>query len=188
MRSVKSKFPDNEVSVPSMLTVAQIKDDIAHLIDSGELCLGELCAPYTVVKSSVHDGQLVSVTSAVYGRKIFLREIRQRILEIARTSCQNNQRRLFIALLCPTTTSKSENYVGPSTTCILDKKFKKSKFCQWVTTKPQSTSSNNNLQLRDTTCIMGHKEKSYANTAKQTSVLIQTTGTIVSVGHSSRIF
>ena len=43
--------------------------------------MGESCSPYTIVKSSVHDGKLENVTLKVYGRKIPLLEIRKRILK-----------------------------------------------------------------------------------------------------------
>ena len=80
-RVSKSKLPGNEISVPSMPTVASLKEDVSQLLETGKLSMGEPCSPYTIVKSSVHDGKLENVTSQVYGRKIPLLEIRERILK-----------------------------------------------------------------------------------------------------------
>ena len=68
LRSVKSILPGNEVSVPSMPTVTHIKDDIAHLIDSGELCLGEPCAPYTVLSQAFMMANKYMVVKFLYVR------------------------------------------------------------------------------------------------------------------------
>ena len=64
-----------------MPTVACIKQDISELIDSGRVCMGEPCSPYTVTKSSVNNGKLESKMYVVYGRKIPLLEFRKRILK-----------------------------------------------------------------------------------------------------------
>ena len=64
-----------------MPTVASLKEDVSQLLETGKLSMGEPCSPYTIVKSSVHDGKLENTTSQVYGRKIPLLEIRERILK-----------------------------------------------------------------------------------------------------------
>ena len=72
-----------------MPTVGSLKEDVSQLLETGKLSMGEPCSPYTIVKStpytkvksSVHDGKLENVTSQVYGRKIPLLEIRERILK-----------------------------------------------------------------------------------------------------------
>ena len=75
VRSSKCKLPGNEISVPSMPTEASLKKDIQNLIDTGEFNLGEPCPPYILTKSSVNEeGQIVTDTTEVYGRKISLVE------------------------------------------------------------------------------------------------------------------
>ena len=83
VRSSKCKLPVNEISVPSMPIEASLKKDIQNLIDTGEFNLGEPCAPYILTKSSVNEeGQIVTDTTEVYGRKISLVEIRKSLLKI----------------------------------------------------------------------------------------------------------
>ena len=82
VRSSKCKLPGNEISVPSMPTEASLKKDIQNLIDTGEFNLGEPCAPYILTKSSVNEeGQIVTDTTEVYGRKISLAEIGKSLLK-----------------------------------------------------------------------------------------------------------
>ena len=82
VRSSKCKLPGNEISVPSMPTEASLKKDIQNLIDTGELNLGELCAPYILTKSSVNEeGEIVTDTTEVQGRKIELVDIRKALLK-----------------------------------------------------------------------------------------------------------
>ena len=65
-----------------MPTEASLKTDIQNLIDTGECNLGEPCAPYILTKSSVNEeGQIVTDTTEVYGRKISLVEIRKSLLK-----------------------------------------------------------------------------------------------------------
>ena len=80
LRRSKAKLPGNEISVPSMPTVCSLKEDISELLDSGKLTLGEPCCPFTIMKSHVIDGKLVSTPSQIYGRKIPLLEIRKKLL------------------------------------------------------------------------------------------------------------
>ena len=53
---------------------------IKELIEIGKLNLGEPCSPYSVIKSSVVDGQLQNITSDVFGRKISMLDIRKLLL------------------------------------------------------------------------------------------------------------
>ncbi len=65
-----------------MPTEASLKKDIKKLIDTGELNLGEPCAPYILTKSSVNEeGQTVTYTTEVYDCKISLAEIRKLLLK-----------------------------------------------------------------------------------------------------------
>ncbi len=65
-----------------MPTEASLKKDIQNLIDTGELYLGEPCAPYILTKSRVsEEGQLVTDTTEVYGSRIELVEIRKSLLK-----------------------------------------------------------------------------------------------------------
>ncbi len=80
VRSSKAKLPGKEISIPSMPTVALLKDDIKELLDSGKLTLGEPCSPFPLVKSTVNNGNLETTTSQVYGRKHPLLELRKRLL------------------------------------------------------------------------------------------------------------
>ena len=52
MRAKKLKMPGGEISVPCHKTEQSIKDDWDKMIASGELTLGEPCAPYTLTQNS----------------------------------------------------------------------------------------------------------------------------------------
>ena len=80
-RLSKSKLPGNEISIPCMPTIATLREDVNHLIDSGKLSMGEPCSHYMVVRSSVCDGKLVNVPAQIYGRKIPLLERRTKLLK-----------------------------------------------------------------------------------------------------------
>ena len=80
-RRSKSKLPGKEISIPSMPTIATLKQDINQLLVSGKLTIGEPCSPYTVIRSSVHDGELLSMQAQVYGRKIPLLDLRKVLLK-----------------------------------------------------------------------------------------------------------
>ena len=78
-RRSKAKLPGNEVSMPCLPTTNIIKEEINSLIETGQLRLGEPCAPYTLIKSSVVEGVVERTNSIVYGRKIPLTEIRNKL-------------------------------------------------------------------------------------------------------------
>ena len=44
------------------------------MLEKGTLSLGEACTPYTLIKSSVVDGEITNVMQEVCGRKISLRK------------------------------------------------------------------------------------------------------------------
>ena len=68
-RIYKCKFPGQEVSIPANPTPATIQEDIKVMITSGKLSLGEPCVPYTLAYLRVVDGELITTSSIVYGRK-----------------------------------------------------------------------------------------------------------------------
>ena len=81
VRAKKLKFPGKDISVPVHRTVAQIKEDWAKMILDGELTLGEQCNPYNITKFSTKSGELKKTTTTLYGRKIPLQEVRQKLLD-----------------------------------------------------------------------------------------------------------
>ena len=80
-RARKLRLPGGDISVPTHRTITQVKEDWADMIKSGELTLGEPCNPFTITKHSTASGSLTATTSTVYGRKIPLQTIRQKLLE-----------------------------------------------------------------------------------------------------------
>ena len=81
LRRSKAKLPGNEISIPSLPTVHALKASINDFLEKGTLSLGEACTPYTLIKSSVVDGEITNVMQEVCGRKISLMEIRKKLLE-----------------------------------------------------------------------------------------------------------
>ena len=58
-----------------------IKLDWADAIRSGELTLGEPCAPYTLTKYTVVSGEIQKSELELYGRKVPLIDIRRKLLQ-----------------------------------------------------------------------------------------------------------
>ena len=81
MRAKKLKMPGGEISVPCHKTVNMIKLDWEDMIESGELTLGEPCAPCTITKYAVVDGKIQKSECEVHGRKIPLIYIRKKLLQ-----------------------------------------------------------------------------------------------------------
>lgn len=81
MRAKKLKMPGGEISVPCHKTASMIKSDWADMIRSGELTLGEPCAPYTLTRYRVVDGRVEKSECVVYGRKVPLVYIRKKLLQ-----------------------------------------------------------------------------------------------------------
>ena len=66
------------MSIPANPTPAAIQEDIKA---TAKLSLGELCVPYTLAHLKVVDGELITTSSIVYGRKFPLAEIRKKLLD-----------------------------------------------------------------------------------------------------------
>lgn len=80
-RSQKKRLPGANISVPVHATVEQIKEDWQSMIERGELHLGEQCIPRTLVRYKTDKGKLEKTYTTVYGRKIPLLTLRQKLLE-----------------------------------------------------------------------------------------------------------
>ena len=68
------------VSAPCLPTVDKIKELNDTLVASGEILLGQPCAPYTLTRCFIKDGKLEQEDVEVYGRKIPLLSLRQKLL------------------------------------------------------------------------------------------------------------
>ena len=73
-------MPGKDISVPSHLTPAKIKEDWTKMITTGELTLGEQCHLCTITKYNTSNGTVTKSESTVYGRKIPLTDIRQKLI------------------------------------------------------------------------------------------------------------
>ena len=71
-------MPGGEISVPCHKTIEKIKVDTEDMLRSGELTLGEPCAP---CKIALIDGRVQKSEHEVHGRKIPLVYIRQKLLQ-----------------------------------------------------------------------------------------------------------
>ncbi len=80
-RRQKRKMLGGEISVPCPPTVERIQQEKEKLIRSGEIAAGEPCSPYTLSRWVVKDGQLSQQTIQVFGRKIPLLSLRQKMLK-----------------------------------------------------------------------------------------------------------
>lgn len=67
--------------MPCHKTASMIKSDWADMIRSGELTLGEPCAPHTLTKYKVVDGGVEKSEYVVYGGKVPLVYIRKKLLQ-----------------------------------------------------------------------------------------------------------
>jgi len=77
VRARKLKTPGASVSFPCHHSVEGVKEDWAKMVDDGTLTLGEPCAPQTLTKRSIVNGELTTQEETVYGRKIPFTSIRQ---------------------------------------------------------------------------------------------------------------
>jgi len=80
VRARKLKMPGASVSFPCHRSVEGVKEDWAKMVDDGTLTLGEPCAPQTLTKRSIVNGELTTQEETVYGRKIPFTSIRQKLL------------------------------------------------------------------------------------------------------------
>ncbi len=81
MRARKLKMPGKDISVSSHLTPAKLKEDWVRMIQTGELTLGEQCQPCTIQKYTTSNGSVSKSENTVYGRKIPLTDIRQKLIQ-----------------------------------------------------------------------------------------------------------
>ena len=82
LRKRKSCLPGGEISMPCMPTVGTIKEEKRQLILSGELNIGEPCAPFHLTKSVVtEDGNIEVMSVEICGRKIPLTNLREALLK-----------------------------------------------------------------------------------------------------------
>ena len=80
LRPRKRKLPGYEVSIPSNPSIRAVEGEINSMISSGRFTLGEECAPYTITKYSMVDGIMTPHDHQIQGRKVPLKEIRQKLL------------------------------------------------------------------------------------------------------------
>ncbi len=69
-RHCKAKLPGKEIAMPSMPTPSSIREDIAQLVCTGKLQLGEPCVPFSLLQCTVANGEVHEAVSSVYGQKI----------------------------------------------------------------------------------------------------------------------
>ena len=82
VRRKKCRLPGGEVSGPTLPPKQLIVEDKKQLIASGELSIGEPCAPYKLMKSIVtSEGDIQMKSVEICGRKIPLVELRSRLLK-----------------------------------------------------------------------------------------------------------
>ena len=72
-------MPGGEKSVHK--TIEKIKFDTEDMLRSGELTLGEPCAPCRMTKYALVDGRVQKSEHEVHGRKFPLVYIRQKLLQ-----------------------------------------------------------------------------------------------------------
>ena len=80
LRARKLWMPGGNVSVPTHRTVEGIKEDWDNTIKEGELTLGEPCYPHTLIRYTAKGGELQRTETEVYGRKIPLLDLREKLL------------------------------------------------------------------------------------------------------------
>ena len=81
-RRRKSRLSGGEISMPCLPTVATIKEEKKQLILSGELNIGEPCAPFHLTKSVItSEGNVQFKDVSICGRKIPLKDIRVALLK-----------------------------------------------------------------------------------------------------------
>ena len=81
-RRSKKRLPWGEISSPSNPPPTAVKQQIATMVESGALTLGETCAPYTLVRYVTNsDGSVISKEVKVHGRKVPLQQLRQKLLQ-----------------------------------------------------------------------------------------------------------
>ena len=80
IRAKKLKMPGTSVGLPCHRSVEGVKEDWSKMVDDGTLTIGETCAPQTLTKRSIVNGELTIQEETVYGRKIPFMSIRIKLL------------------------------------------------------------------------------------------------------------
>ena len=79
-RPRKKKIPGTEVSIPSIPPVGAIQAEIKAMISSGRFTLGIECAPFTLIKYYMDNGEMTPHEVPIQGRKVPLKVLRQKLL------------------------------------------------------------------------------------------------------------
>lgn len=79
MRAKLFKLPGEGVSVPTHQSTEVIKQDWTKMI--AELTLAEACAPHTLTKLAIVNGECKTKQETVYGRKIPPKLLREKLLQ-----------------------------------------------------------------------------------------------------------
>ena len=69
------------MSVPTHQTIEQVKEEWQQMVNDGQLSLCEPCYPQTLVKYHIENGELKHTETTVYGPKIPLLELREKLLK-----------------------------------------------------------------------------------------------------------
>ncbi len=81
LRPSKKRLPGCDVSVPSNPPLKAVQEEINSMISAGRFTLGEECAPYALKKFIPNNGQIIVKDVLIYGRKVPLEDIRNRLLK-----------------------------------------------------------------------------------------------------------
>lgn len=74
------RLKNSKVSIPKEETNASLKKKLAEAIKSGHINIGKPVVPQTFKKTTIKDGELVEEEITVNGRKIPLKDIREKLL------------------------------------------------------------------------------------------------------------
>ena len=68
-------MPGTSVAFPCHRSVEGVKEDWSKMVDVGTLIIGETCAPQTLTKRSIVNGELTIQKETAYGHKKFFMSI-----------------------------------------------------------------------------------------------------------------
>ena len=77
-RKAKKKFPGNEISIPIPPTTIFVKEEWKKLVLSGQIHIGEPCAPYAITRYMSIKGRVEMKEIKITGRKIPLEYLRKK--------------------------------------------------------------------------------------------------------------
>ena len=80
-RRSKKRLPGGKVSFPMYCPVQKLKKKVSDRIESGNIPIGKEVVRTAYCRYTVHQGELRQESTEVYGRKIPLLEIRERLLK-----------------------------------------------------------------------------------------------------------